>query len=157
MSDEVQRYAVSGFELGRAASADMPALVAMYESFEPKGAALGLPPRANPERWLADVSGFPNFVVRREGRIVGHGLVCPDGDAAEVAVFVHQSERSRGLGKWLLSALVDEARQLGLRRIWGTTDLENVPMLRLAHSLGFVTGADPEVFTLELPAAVPAA
>jgi L-amino acid N-acyltransferase YncA len=157
MSDEVKRHAVSGFDLRRGAPADMPALVAMYESFEPKGAALGLPPRANPERWLADVSGFPNFVVSREGRIVGHGLVCPDGDAAEVAVFVHQSERSRGLGKWLLSALVDEARQLGLRRIWGTTDWENVPMLRLAHSLGFVTGADPEVFTLELPAEVPTA
>jgi L-amino acid N-acyltransferase YncA len=155
MSGEGKRYALAGYELRRVTPGDMPALVAMYESFEPKGAALGLPPRANPERWLADVSSFPNFVVSSEGRIVGHGLVCPDGDAAEVAVFVHQSQRSRGLGKWLLSALVDEARNLGLRRIWGTTDLENVPMLRLAHSLGFVTGADPEVFTLELPAAVP--
>jgi len=155
MSDESKRYAVAGCELRRATPGDMPALVAMYESFEPKGAALGLPPRANPRRWLADISAFPNFVVSNEGRIVGHGLVCPDGDVAEVAVFVHQSQRSRGLGKWLLSALVDEARSLGLRRIWGTTDLENAPMLRLAHSLGFITGADPEVFTLELPAAVP--
>ena len=157
MSDESKLYAVAGYELRRATPGDMPALVAMYDSFEPKGAALGLPPRANPERWLEDVSAFPNFVVSCEGRIVGHGIVCPDDDTAEVAVFVHQSQRSRGLGKWLLSALVDEARSLGLRRIWGTTDLENVPMLRLAHSLGFITGADPEVFTLELPAAVPTA
>jgi len=154
MSDDGKIYAVAGYELRRATPADMAALAAMYESFEPKGAAMGLPPRANPERWLADVSIFPNFVISTEGRIVGHGLVCPDGDTAEVAVFVHQSQRSRGLGKWLLSTLVDEARRLGLRRVWGTTDLENVPMLRLAHSLGFVTGADPEVFTLELSAVV---
>lgn len=154
MSDDSNRCALAGYELRRATPGDMPGLVAMYESFEPKGAALGLPPRANPGRWLADVSAFPNFVVSNDGDIVGHGLVCPEGDSAEVAVFVHQSQRGRGLGKWLLSALVDEARNLGLRRIWGTTDLENVPMLRLAHSLGFKTGADPEVFTLELPAAV---
>ena len=155
MSGDNKHYAVSGFEVRRATPGDMAGLIAMYESFEPKGAALGLPPRANPERWLADVSSFPNFVVSREGNIVGHGLICPEGEAAEVAVFVHQSERSRGLGKWLLSTLVEEARSLGLRRAWGTTDLENVPMLRLAHSLGFVTGADPEVFTLELRVAVP--
>jgi L-amino acid N-acyltransferase YncA len=154
MSDESNRHAVAGFVLRRATPGDMPGLVAMYESFEPKGGAMGLPPRANPERWLADVSAFPNFLVSREGNIVGHALVCPEGDSAEVAVFVHQSHRGIGLGKWLLSALVDEARNLGLRRIWGTTDLENVPMLRLAHSLGFKTGADPEVFALELPAAV---
>jgi phosphinothricin acetyltransferase len=77
-------------------------------------------------------------------------VICPEGESAEVAVFVHQDHRGRGLGKVLLNALVEEARRLGLRHVWGTTNWENVPMLRLAHSLGFVTGADPEVFTLDL-------
>ena len=138
------------YELRRAAPADRAALLAMYESFEPKGAALGLPPRANPESWLDGLSAFPNFVMLIDGRIAGHAVVCPEGDSAEVAVFVHQDYRSRGLGKILLAALVEEARRVGLHRVWGTTNLENVPMLRLAHSLGFVTGADPEIFTLVL-------
>ena len=138
------------YELRRAAPADRAGLVAMYESFEPKGAALGLPPRTNPERWLDGISAFPNFAVLVEGRIVGQAVVCPEGDSAEVAVFVHQDHRSRGLGKVLLASLIEEARRMGLRRVWGTTSLENVPMLRLAHALGFTTGADPEVFTLDL-------
>ena len=139
-----------GYQLRRATPEDRAALLAMYESFEPKGAALGLPPRANAEGWLNNISSFPNFVALVDGRIAGHAVVCAEGDSAEVAVFVHQDYRSRGLGKVLLTALVEEARRMGLRRVWGTTNLENVPMLRLAHSLGFVTGADPEIFTLTL-------
>jgi L-amino acid N-acyltransferase YncA len=139
-----------GYELRRATASHRQALVAMYETFEPKGAALGLPPRTDPEPWLESIRAFPNFIVTQKGRIVGHAVICPDGDSAEVAVFVHQDHRGRVLGKALLGALVEEGRRLGLRRIWGTTDWENVPMLRLAHSLGFVTGADPEVFTLDL-------
>jgi acetyltransferase len=69
----------------------------------------------------------------------------------EVAVFVHQDFRSCGLGRQLLEALIREARRMGLRRVWGMTELDNVPMLRLARSLGFVTAEDPREFFLELP------
>jgi L-amino acid N-acyltransferase YncA len=63
---------------------------------------------------------------------------------------VHQDYRGCGLGKLLLSELVSEARRQGLHRVWGTSELDNVPMLRLARSLGFLPGADPQEFCLQL-------
>lgn len=128
------------------------ALVSMYRAFEPKGASLGLPPRRNPERWLASLAAYPNFVARLGERVVGHAVLCPCGSSAEIAVFVHQEFRGRGLGRQLLNALVDEARQLGLWHVWATTDLDNVPMLRLAHALGFRCGQDPATFSLDVAA-----
>jgi phosphinothricin acetyltransferase len=143
--------------LRRASSADREALIAMYESFEPKRACLGLPPAKSPERWLDGLAEFPNFIVLDGSRIAGHAVLCAEGRTAEVAVFVHQDYRSRGFGKRLLSALIETARAMNLRRVWGVTDLDNVPMLRLSRSLGFVSATDPREFFLELePAAITA-
>jgi RimJ/RimL family protein N-acetyltransferase len=138
------------FTVRRALPEDRAALTAMYMDFEPKAAASGLPPRSNPEFWLDQLVGYPNFVVEAGGLLIGHAVLCPQGDSAEVAVFVHQSARNRGLGKVLLGELVKEAQRLGIRRVWGFTDMDNVPMLRLARSLGFRQGEDPGEFCLFL-------
>ena len=148
-----------GFELRRAAPGDCDALVEFYRCFEPKGASLGLPPHKDPERWLASLAPFPNFLVLSRGQIVAHAVLCPEGDAGEVAVFVGQGNRGRGLGRCLLNELVEEARRLGLRRVWGLTEFDNIPMRRLARWLGFTAGAEPYEFTRELKdaAAIPRA
>ena len=138
------------FRVERATPADRPALVEMYRSFDPKAAALGLPPRKEPERWLESLNMFPNFVVKAEGQIVGHGVLCIEGDTGETAVFVHQSWRGHGIGKLLLTELIEEGRRRDLRRVWGMAAPDNFVMLRLADSLGFVTGSDPGVFHLDL-------
>lgn len=129
---------------------DKPALVEMYRNFDPKGAALGLPPRKEPERWLESLGAFPNFVVRNQGQIVGHGVLCIEGDSGETAVFVHQSWRGHGIGKLLLQELIEEGRRQDLRRVWGMAAPDNFVMLRLADSLGFVPGSDLGVFHLDL-------
>jgi GNAT superfamily N-acetyltransferase len=129
---------------------DRGALIAMYLSFEPKGACLGLPPRKEPHFWLENLSAFPNFVVVAGDRIIAHAALCHDGTSGEVAVFVHQDFRGKKLGKRLLVELVEEARRKGLKKIWGITELDNVPMLRLARSLGFSPGRDPREFFLTL-------
>jgi GNAT superfamily N-acetyltransferase len=136
----------------RATLADRSALLYMYLGFEPKGVCLGLPPRKEPQLsiWLDNLSVFPNFVVLVGERIVAHAALCDNGRSGEVAVFVHQDFRGRGFGKMLLTALVDEARRRGLKNIWGTTELDNVSMLRLARSLGFSPVADPREFFLLL-------
>jgi GNAT superfamily N-acetyltransferase len=137
-------------EIRLARPADRQAIVEMYEVFEPKGACLGLPPRKDPGRWLNTLSEFPNFIALQSSKVIAHAALCPDGEIGEVAVFVHQDFRSCGLGRQLLEALIREARRMGLRRVWGMTELDNVPMLRLARSLGFVTAEDPREFFLEL-------
>lgn len=150
MIAEAQVKTVASFELRRATPFDHEALVEMYLDFEPKGTSLGLPPRKEPQRWLDRLTKYPNFVVLDEGRVIGHAVLCPAGDIGEVAVFVHQDFRSRGLGKRLLSEVINEAQRLGLRRVWGTTETDNVPMLRLAFSLGFLPGKESGEFYLDL-------
>lgn len=134
----------------RVVLADRQGLIEMYRSYEPKGAALGLPPRKEPERWLESLSPYPNFVVKVEGRIAGHGVLCIEGDTGETAVFVHQNWRGHGIGKLLLKELIEEGRRQDLRRVWGMAAPDNFVMLRLAESLGFVPGSDLGLFHLDL-------
>lgn len=138
------------FEVCRVNAADREPLREMYLSYEPKGAAMGLPPRGDPGHWLESLSQYPNFMVTIRGRLVGHGALCVEGDSAEAVLFIHQDWRGRGLGKRLLAALISEARRVGLSRIWGMTEADNIPMLRLARSLGFAPGKHPEVYSLDL-------
>jgi GNAT superfamily N-acetyltransferase len=138
------------FQVERATPADRPALLEMYLSFDPKGAALGLPPRKDPGAWLDALSIYPNFLIKAQGRVVGHGALCVEGDAGETAVFVHQDWRGRGLGKLLLNELIAEGRRLGLRRVWGMAAPDNFVMLHLTDSLGFMPGSDRGVFHLDL-------
>ncbi len=150
MNRSVEVFAATSVELRRAMPIDRETLVGMYLSFEPKGALLGLPPRKEPQRWLDKLAVYPNFVVYVEGRLAGHAALCLDGDWAEVAIFVHQGYRRRGLGTLLLKELINEAQRLGLRRLWGMAEPDNVPMFRLAYSLGFVPGSYPGEFSLDL-------
>jgi GNAT superfamily N-acetyltransferase len=129
---------------------DRDELLAMYESFEPRPASLGLPPRVHVDEWLDRLASSPNFLAFADQKLVGHGILCPDGSSAEVAVFIHQNFRSKGIGRRLLETLIGEARSIGMRSVWGMTQLDNVPMLRMARTLGFVQEKDPSVFRMDL-------
>ncbi len=74
MRVEEQTEVAQSCEVRRATWADREALLAMYRSFEPKAAALGLPPRKEPERWLDRLAPYRNFVVFVEGRLAGHAV-----------------------------------------------------------------------------------
>ncbi len=137
------------FELRRATRADRATLAAMYRSFEPKAAAFILPPRDIPQRWLDSLRGYPNFIAVAQGRVVAHAVLCPEGSSAEVAIFVHQDFRGRGLGRRLLGELINDALRLGLRRLWAVIEPANVPMARLARSLGFAPGEELGEFYLD--------
>ena len=138
--------------LERATYEDLAAVERMYHEFEPRGEALGLPPRndADTANWLRTLSDCMNFLLRDGEQVVGHGVLCPFEDTAEVAVFIHQDYRGRGAGRMLLENLIDEAKRLGSRRVWGIAQPENLPMLRLARSCGFVMGREPGEFYLLL-------
>ena len=58
-------------------------------------------------------------------------------DEAEFAIVLSDDWQGRGLGGVLLSLLIAEARQRGVRRLVGTTLSENNGMLALARKLGF--------------------
>ncbi len=65
------------------------------------------------------------------------------GESAEFAIVVSDDWQRRGLGAVLLSALIDAARQRGVRRLEAITMADNRGMLNLARKLGFSARAEP--------------
>lgn len=135
--------------LQRVTRNDEGRLLEMYRSFAPLGAAAGLPPGDNTQAWIESLRGNPAFLMEVGGRAVGHAVLCPSGDSAEAALFVHQDWRGEGIGEELLQALVKEGKILGQRAIWGVAEAWNCSMIRLARRLGFVERTDGN-FVLDL-------
>lgn len=121
--------------------ADRAELEAMYEDFEPKRRAQGLPPAGGDQirRWLDRVlSGGVHLVVLVEGRIRGHVMLVPDEPGVvELANFLHQSIRGRGIGTIMNQIVVAEARSRGHERIWLSVEPGNRAAVRSYRSAGF--------------------
>jgi GNAT superfamily N-acetyltransferase len=136
-------------------------LMAMYDRFDPLGAALGLPPR-NAEgrhKWIVGALGQIVNVAAfsRNGEVVGHCFVVADKpSSAEIAVFVHQEFRWRGIGAALLKKALEWGRAAGLVHAWAITASENRAALRLLTSCGFrLMRTDVDVAELEIDLRVP--
>ncbi|XWN32586.1 MAG: bifunctional acetate--CoA ligase family protein/GNAT family N-acetyltransferase [Devosia sp.] len=79
----------------------------------------------------------------------------PDGQRAEFAILVRSDRQGAGIGRALLTTLVDYARGEGLSVLEGPVLADNTAMLRLCGSVGFVSKPDLEdpgvtVLTLKL-------
>lgn len=120
---------------------DRPAIEVMYMGFEPKRCAQGLPPgdEASIRRWLDRTLGQGiHLVVELEGQLLGHAMLIPmNGAAAELANFLHQSIRNRGIGTALNRIALDLARDEGLERVWLSVEPSNRPAIRSYEKAGF--------------------
>jgi RimJ/RimL family protein N-acetyltransferase len=132
---------------------DRPALERMYHAFEPKRGAQGLPP-AHPDqvaRWLDRVlRDGVHVVVEVQGAVLGHGMLLPFApDAAELANFLHQAVRDRGIGTVLNRRILELGREQGLRRVWLSVEPSNRRAIRSYEKAGFrrrpVTTWAPEI------------
>lgn len=122
--------------------ADRLALEAMYDAFEPKRAAQGLPPRSIEEirRWLDRVlPAGTHLAVTVETHLRGHLMLMPTDrdDTVELANFLHQSIRHRGIGTRANAVALDVARAEGRRRVWLSVELSNRAALRSYEKVGF--------------------
>lgn len=61
----------------------------------------------------------------------------PGKDSAEFAILVSRFIAGQGLGTLLMRRLIEWAEVHGIRQIWGEVMDDNLPMIRLAQSLGF--------------------
>ncbi|WP_245589251.1 bifunctional acetate--CoA ligase family protein/GNAT family N-acetyltransferase [Chitinimonas koreensis] len=88
---------------------------------------------------------------------VARAVSDPDNLVAEFAVVVRSDLKRRGLGRALLTRLVEYCRGRGTGTLFGQTLAGNLAMRRLAESLGFEAGpcADPELIELRLRLAPP--
>jgi L-amino acid N-acyltransferase len=96
--------------------------------------------------------GFPVLVAEDETGVTGfasYGDFRPfDGYArtVELAIYVDPHAQGRGVGKALLAALIDRARNAGMHVIIGGIEAGNVASIALHHGFGFVeTGRMPQV------------
>lgn len=146
----------AGVQLRQIGPAEAHLLIAMYETFDPLGAALGLPPhtREARRRWIANaVCETVNVAAfSPAGETVGHAFLAPDNPgSAEIAVFVHQDFRRRGIGVELLREALEWGRAVHLRRVWAVTASENRAALRLLTRCGFrLVRSDSDVAEFDL-------
>lgn len=119
---------------------DRLALEAMYLSFEPKRGAQGLPPHEGGlGRWLNHIlAGGHHMVVDIDRELLGHVMILPiDGERGELANFLHQSIRSRGIGTTLNAIALQVAREVGLKRVWLCVEPFNRAAVRSYEKAGF--------------------
>ncbi len=80
-------------------------------------------------------------VVDENGKPVQHGVaryvINPDGTSCEFAIVISDKLQHQGLGTRLLQALMDAARDHGLKLMEGTVLANNKSMLQLMSDLGF--------------------
>jgi RimJ/RimL family protein N-acetyltransferase len=117
-------------------------LIEMYDRFEPLGAALGLPPREEEPRreWIESALRHRMNIAAFSpaGAAVGHCFLVRDKPgSAEMAIFVRQEFRRRGVATALVKAVLEWGGVEGLRRVWTLTGSENTAALRLQEKFGF--------------------
>ena len=122
--------------------ADRRALHEMYLDFQPKRAAQRLPPETEyaQKRWLDHVlKGGIHLLVEIKGQVLGHLMLIPmeDGKSIELAIYLHQSIRSRGIGTAMNKLAVDLAREKGYERVWLSVEVTNVAAIRSYQKAGF--------------------
>jgi L-amino acid N-acyltransferase len=139
-----------------ATEADLPAILAIYNDAVMKTTAIWneAPSTLDSRRvWLVErrKSGFPVLVADDDG-VFGYGTF---GEfrpfegyrfTVEHSVYVLDEAQGKGLGKMLLSALIEEARGMGKRVMVGAIDASNYASLALHETMGFEeTGRMPGV------------
>ena len=122
-------------------SGDFETLVEMYSNFEPKRVAQGLPPPDAPRisRWLDKLQNSSQALLALDGKkIVAHTVLCPiRQDEVEFTIFVHQDYREEGLGTVLSELTLAWAFEMGLTKVFLTTELSNYRAIGLFRKLGF--------------------
>jgi len=129
---------------------DFKALSKMYDEFEPKEGAMGLPPaqELNRHRWITGiVDEWFNIVALSEDRIVGHAALDQpvSGKAREFMIFVHQSYQNRGIGQALTVSMLDAARVMDCERVWVVVQNLNRIAITVFKKAGFCFASGPDV------------
>jgi GNAT superfamily N-acetyltransferase len=130
------------YSIGNGNAEDCSVIMDMYRVFSPRPASQGLPPE-NPEtceKWVKDILQIGiNVLARREGKIIGHASLIPDGNrnTGEFIIFVHQDCRNLGVGTELTKWTFERARGLGFQSVWLTVAMNNFIAIKLYRKLGF--------------------
>lgn len=141
--------AAPGFVLRPVADADMAAIAAIYAHHVLNGFASfeeTPPDLAEMRRRRADIvgKGFPYIVAEGQGRVLGYAYASAYRTrsayrySVEDSIYVAPDLGRRGIGRALLSELVDLAARAGYRQMVAVIgDTENAPSIKLHEACGF--------------------
>ena len=77
-------------------------------------------------------------------------VMTPDRQTGEFALIVADPWHGKGLGRKLLQRLIEIAREMGVKRLWGAVLSDNHPMLGLVRKCGFALKKDVEDGTMQV-------
>lgn len=137
---------------------DLPAITAIHNDAVARSTAIWndtVVDLADRAAWLAGrrAAGFPVIVAADAAdAVLGYASYGPfrphDGyrHTVEHSVYVHEDERGRGLGRVLMSAIIERARAEGRHVMVAGVDAGNAASIALHERLGFErTGLLPQV------------
>jgi L-amino acid N-acyltransferase YncA len=130
---------------------DMPAIAAIYARHVLTGlATFEIDPPDGPEmhsRWFKIVgAGWPYLVAERAGEVIGYAYAAQFRDRAayrhtgETSIYLSLDHVRQGIGRMLLQALIERARDAGFRQLIGViSDGEASGSIALHKACGFET------------------
>ncbi len=140
---------------------DLPAIVAIYNSTVPsRQVTADTEPVTVESRhaWFAEHTPDrrPLWVAEEEGRVIGwlsysnfYGRPAYSG-TAELSIYLHETARGKGLGRYFLQQAIDFAPEIGVHTLLGFIFGHNTPSLKLFEGFGFDRWAHmPRVATLD--------
>jgi len=95
------------------------------------------------DREMAFVATVPGAQAEQEIGVCRY-ITNPDGESCEFALVIADDWHRKGLGRRLMTQLIEVARARGLRSMIGHVLAENRGMLSLCQGLGFVISDSPE-------------
>jgi acetyltransferase len=95
------------------------------------------------DREMAFIASIEEGGEEREIGVVRY-ITNPDGESCEFALVVADEWQRRGLGRQLMTHLIDVAHSRGLREMSGHVLADNSRMLALCESLGFDSSESSE-------------
>jgi len=137
----------SGATVRLATAADAVAVAEIYnQGIEERGATFETEPRTAAElarRIAESPERHPVLVAEAGATVLGWASVgpyrdrrCYDG-VGEFSVYIHRGARGRGVGRLLLTQLIDEARRRGYWKLLSRVFPFNTASLALCRALGF--------------------
>ncbi|MFH1673802.1 MAG: GNAT family N-acetyltransferase [Pseudomonadota bacterium] len=121
---------------------DYQGIITMYDHFEPKAIAMGLPSPDKEVRkqWVDDIiNTFFNIIALYQKNIIGHAAVdiFRTKVSPEYMIFLHQDFRSRGIGTKLTLIVKEICAELGCRQEWLTVASHNTRAINVFKRVGF--------------------
>jgi len=131
-----------------ATAADLPTINDIYNYYVLRSTCTyQLEPETREARqaWFAahPAEKYPVTVAELDGQVVGWGSLSKFRDRAaydgsvEASVYIHHDVHRRGIGRALLTDLIERARAIGFHTLIGGASADQTASLALQESLGF--------------------